>query len=174
MRLFHFSENPGIARFEPRPVRIPSQRSPGRDWLNGPLVWAIDSDHDFLYLFPRDCPRIVAWATPATSDADRRLLGEARAIAYVENAWHERLTMATLHRYEFPADGFEDLRDAGMWVARHTVTPIECAALTRLDAALAARQVTLHLVDSLKPLKPLWNTTLHVSGVRLRNALDWA
>ena len=58
MRLFHFSDDPGIVAFEPRPVRIPSARAPGREWLNGPLVWAIGADHDFMYLFPRDCP---AW-----------------------------------------------------------------------------------------------------------------
>ncbi|HMG50328.1 MAG TPA: hypothetical protein VK597_07005, partial [Inquilinus sp.] len=61
MRLFHFSDDPAIERFEPRPVRVPSARPAGREWLNGPLVWAIDDAHQMLYLFPRDCPRILAW-----------------------------------------------------------------------------------------------------------------
>jgi hypothetical protein len=42
MRLFHFSDDPAIAIFTPRPVRVPAQRAPGREWLNGTLVWAID------------------------------------------------------------------------------------------------------------------------------------
>lgn len=59
MRLFHFSEEPDIGHFEPRPVRTPAARRAGQEWLNGPLVWAIDEDHQRLYLFPRECPRIV-------------------------------------------------------------------------------------------------------------------
>ncbi|TCU28616.1 hypothetical protein EV131_102451 [Rhizobium laguerreae] len=116
MRLFHFSDDAGIAAFEPRPVRVPSARAPGREWLNGPLVWAIDADHDFMYLFPRDCPRILLWATADTPEAERRRwLGDWRAVACVERHWLERLEAETIQRYEMPAEGFEGLDDAGMW-----------------------------------------------------------
>ncbi|EJJ30524.1 hypothetical protein PMI11_01145 [Rhizobium sp. CF142] len=91
MRLFHFSDDPAIAVFEPRPVRVPSERLAGMEWLNGPLVWAIDDIHDFMYLFPRDCPRILIWATPETLDEDRRLLGDWRGAAYIERGWLARL-----------------------------------------------------------------------------------
>ncbi|MFB2603077.1 DUF6886 family protein, partial [Rhizobium phaseoli] len=74
MRLFHFSDDPDIPVFEPRPVLIPTVRPVGREWLNGPLVWAIDGDHDFMYLFPRDCPRILIWAKPETPETERRHL----------------------------------------------------------------------------------------------------
>ena len=57
-RLYHFSDDPSITRFVPRPVLVPATRPPGSDWLNGPLVWAIDEWHQPMYLFPRDCPRI--------------------------------------------------------------------------------------------------------------------
>ena len=67
MRLFHFSDDPAIARFEPRAVLVPSPRAPGREWLNGPLVWAIDEPHQPMYLFPRDCPRILLWPRPETA-----------------------------------------------------------------------------------------------------------
>ena len=174
MRLFHFSDDPDIAAFEPRPVRVPSIRPAGREWLNGPLVWAIDGDHDFMYLFPRDCPRILIWATPKTPEAERRhWLRDCRAAAYVERHWLERLSAETLHRYELPAGGFEDLNDAGMWVARRRVVPIERTAVSRLDREFAPRGVELRVVDSLAPLKSLWDTGLHVSGIRLRNARDW-
>ena len=174
MRLFHFSDDSDIAVFEPRPVRIPSIRPPGREWLNGPLVWAIDADHEFMYLFPRDCPRILFWATPDTPEAERRRwLGDWRAVAYVERYWLERLEAETIYRYELPAEGFEDLNDAGMWVARQKVVPIEHAAMSRVDREFAPRGVDLRVVDSLRPLKNLWDTSLHVSGIRLRNAGDW-
>lgn len=52
MRLFHYSDDPGIAVFEPRPVRVPVDRPRGQEWLNGPLVWAIDGPHGILYPFP--------------------------------------------------------------------------------------------------------------------------
>src|SRR5580692_5650473 len=72
-RLFHFSDDPAIAVFTPRPVRVPAERGPGREWLNGPLVWAIDEPRQPMYLFPRDCPRILLWLTPQTTEADKAL-----------------------------------------------------------------------------------------------------
>ncbi|WP_064694802.1 DUF6886 family protein [Rhizobium aegyptiacum] len=174
MRIFHFSDDPDITVFKPRPVRIPSIRPPGREWLNGPLVWAIDGDHDFMYLFPRDCPRILLWATAETSEAERRRwLSDWRAVAFIERHWLERLEAETIHRYEMPAEDFEDLGDAGMWVCRGCVIPMERIAVSRLDREFAPRRVELRVVDSLRPLKRLWDTSLHVSGIRLRNARDW-
>ncbi|CAN7480068.1 hypothetical protein LJR245_003202 [Rhizobium leguminosarum] len=174
MRLFHFSDDSGITVFEPRSVRVPSARAPGREWLNGPLVWAIDDDHDFMYLFPRDCPRILIWAKPETLETERRhWLGDWRAVACVERRWLERLEAETIHRYEMPAEGFEALDDAGMWVARRRVIPMERTAISRLDQEFGPRRVELRVVDSLRPLKNLWNSSLHVSGMRLRNARDW-
>src|SRR5271168_1565265 len=112
MRLFHFSEDPGIALFAPRPVRTPVARPAGQDWLNGPLVWAIDEAHDILHLFPRECPRIVIWPTPHTTPEDRsRWFGDdgRRAVAFIEQRWAARLRSAVVHRYELPGDGFEEL-----------------------------------------------------------------
>jgi hypothetical protein len=170
MRLFHFSHDPAITVFEPRPARIASDRPPGREWLNGPLVWAIDENNDFMYLFPRDCPRILIWATPETSDEDRRLLGDWRGAAYIERGWLARLGAEAINRYDMPIDGFEDLQDAGMWVSRRTVLPLGRTVLSGLDREFAPRGIELRVVDSLTPLKALRDSTLHVSGIRLRNA----
>lgn len=171
MRLFHFSDDPAISRFVPRPVRMPSQRAPGMDWLNGPLVWAIEERLDFMYLFPRDCPRILIWATEQTTRADRmRWLGDRRAAAYIERERFGELAAAAIHRYDLPTESFEDLHGAGMWVSRVVVTPLRRDPLVDLPSTFAARGVDLRVVDSLLPLKPLWETTLHVSGIRLRNA----
>jgi hypothetical protein len=144
------------------------------DWLNGPLVWAIEEGHDFLYHFPRDCPRILLWAHPETTEADRReWLGSYRAAAYVEKRWLTALATARLYRYDMPTGSFEALDDAGMWVSRTTVLPLGQAELNGLPATLRTRGVDLRVVDSLVPLKPLWSTTLHTSGIRLRNAVGW-
>lgn len=174
MRLYHFSDDPGIVTFVPRAVLVPSQRTPGREWLNGPLVWAIEDDFDFLYHFPRECPRILIWATEATLDSDRATwLGSRRAAAYVERSWLSAISEAVLQRYELPADHFENLGDAGMWVSREVVKPLARVELTDLPSSLASREVELRVVDSLVPLKALWATSLHTSGIRLRNASGW-
>jgi hypothetical protein len=176
VRLFHFSEDPSITCFTPRPVAVPSPRTPGREWLNGPLVWAIDEDHQALYLFPRDCPRILAWATPSSTALDReRWLGAtaARKVAWIEADWLARLASASIHRYELPPDAFEDLDDAGMHVARVAVTPRGVQRLDDLPAFLRESGVELRVTESLAPLRGLWNTTLHASGIRLRHARSW-
>lgn len=176
MRLFHFSDDPGIGRFDPRPVRVPSERGPGREWLNGPLVWAIDDWHSPMYLFPRDCPRILVWAKADTTEADRRLwLGasDARIVVHVEWVWYERLKTTAIHRYDLPVASFESLEDAGMWVSRDPVTPLAMETLTDLPAAMAQAGVELRLVESLVVLKGVWGSSLHASGIRLRNAQGW-
>ena len=73
MRLFHFSEYFSIERFVPRPLRVPVARPKGEEWLNGPLVWAIDDVHQPMYLFPLECPRILLWPTPETTTKDYKV-----------------------------------------------------------------------------------------------------
>jgi hypothetical protein len=175
-RLFHFSEKTDIQVFTPRPVDVPSQRPTGREWLNGPLVWAIEEARQALYLFPRDCPRILLWPTHDTTAADLDRWWGGRhcaAIAHIEWAWFERLNTASIHRYELSAERFEDLHDAGMWVARTQVRPLGRETLSDLPAALRTQRVELRILDSLVPLKSVWSTSLHASGVRLRNAEGW-
>jgi hypothetical protein len=177
MRLFHFSDDPAIARFTPRPVATPSQRPPGMDWLNGPLVWAIEADWQALYLFPRECPRILLRPTPHSTPrdlADWFPPGAARMIVHIEAAWADRLRQARICRYAMPVAGFEDLQDAGMWVARSEIVPQGMEILDDLPAALAADGVELRVLDRLTPLRGVWATSLHASGVRLRNAEGWA
>ena len=109
MRLFHFSERGDIDAFVPRPVDIPAQRAAGMDWLNGPLVWAIDDWHQPMYIFPRDCPRILVWPTDTTTPEDRRehwATSSCRMIAYVEWRFSSaRLRGKRSHRYALPGEG---------------------------------------------------------------------
>ena len=176
VRLFHFSDDPSIARFVPRPVTIPSARTGGRDWLNGPLVWAIDELHSPMYLFPRDCPRILVWPVETTTPEDRELCfgaTGARIIAHVERAWWDRLSTATIHRYELPPETFTSLDDAGMHVSRDEVAPLGVEPMSDLRTALRAAGAELRVVESLTPLRDVWKSTLHASGIRLRNAKGW-
>jgi hypothetical protein len=162
--------------FTPRPVTVPAERKAGRDWLNGPLVWAIEAKRQYLYLFPRECPRILLWRTPDSTpeDLDRWFgASDCAAIAHIEWGWFERMKAAVLHRYELPPAPFEDLDDAGMWVSREAVTPISMETLTNLPAALRAARVELRIMESLAPLRNVWESTLHASGTRLRNAQGW-
>ena len=174
MELYHFSDDPSITCFQPR--AITAERPPGMEWLNEPLVWAIDEWHSPMYLFPRQCPRILLWPTPETSRADRDWwMGElpVRMVAYVEKAWEQRWRECELFRYTLPADTFRSLADAGMWVCSETVTPADAAHVTDLPRALREANVEVRIVPSLLPLRGVWDTTLHASGIRLRNAVDW-
>jgi len=40
-------------------------------------------------------------------------------------------------------------------------------------AELQANDVELRVLPLLTPLRDVWNSTLHASGIRLRNARDW-
>ena len=168
--LYHFSEEPGIEVFEPRLI-------PARPEVAEPLVWAIEESHQHMYLFPRDCPRILLWPVATTTEADRErwfARTEARVIAHVEYAWVERIVKARLYRYELPPETFEDLHDAWMWVSRATVTPRSVDVIDNLFQALDAVGVELRVMDRLTVLRGLWeHTSLHWSGIRLRNARDW-
>ena len=60
-----------------------------------------------------------------------------------------------------------------MWVARDAVAPLRAEVLTDLPAALAAAGVELRVKQNLTPLRDVWSSTLHASGIRLRNAVGW-
>lgn len=175
-RLFHFSDQPAIDTFVPRAVLTPARRAPGFEWLNGPLVWAIDDWHQPMYLFPRDCPRILLWRKPSTRNDDiERYFGgsTARIVAYVEERWASVVASAVLHRYELPAESFESLEDAGMWVSKSAVRPLTCTEVRDLPEALSACGTELRALPDLTSLKCVWETSLHASGIRLRNAVRW-
>ena len=176
-RLYHFSDDPTIAAFEPQPVRVPSEREPGMEWLNEPLVWAVDEQRQACYCFPRDCPRIMLWLTPETTSEDReRWWGrrDALMIAHIERSWFEAVTSSPLYRYELPPETFEAVgNQTWVQVSRERVVPLGIEAILDPPAELRRLGVELRVMESLLPLKGVWDTSLHASGFRMRNARDW-
>ena len=141
----------------------------------------IDEAHTFLYYFPRDCPRVVCWSLPGTSEADRtRFFGQtaARAIVAVEGAWLERIAANRLYVYRLPTESFTpvvpegDPRFHGVYLSQETVTPLSVAPVGDLLTALRDADVEIRVTPS---LWPFWDavvaSTVHFSGIRLRNAL---
>jgi len=94
-------------------------------------------------------------------------------IAFIEDAQAPTLANASLYRYELPTAQFRSLDDAGMWVSEAEITPTALELIKDLPRALAAAEVELRCLETLNPLRDLWETSLHVSGIRLRNAADW-
>ncbi|WP_299802951.1 DUF6886 family protein [Tardiphaga sp.] len=174
MQLFHFSDAGGIEVFTPRPVKVAAPRAEGSEWLNGPLVWAVDDWHQAMYLFPRECPRVFAWPVSTTTPQDRQAFNaitSCRMVAHIERRWFDRLSRAKLYRYALPQEGFEPLGDAGMWIARSNVTPTSVDRIDDIPRALERAGVELRILPSLQTLQPLWSTSLHVSAIGLRKAL---
>ena len=53
-------------------------------------------------------------------------------------------------------------------------SPLAVETLSDLPAMLARHRVELRLMESLVPLRDVWSTSLHASGVHLRHAQGWA
>ncbi|MCW2107656.1 UNVERIFIED_ORG: hypothetical protein M2402_004857 [Rahnella aquatilis] len=175
MRLFHFSDEPDIDIFNPRPIRVHVDRPPGQEWLNGSLVWATEEQYELLYLFPRECPRIVIWPTTETTKEDWHRWGvdSSEAVAFIEQSWEERFNSGSIYRYELPVDSFEEVGEVGMWVSKTSVTPLCVTRLTDLPGELQSRNIGFRVLERLTPLKNVWQSTVHASGIRLRNAQGW-
>lgn len=161
--VLHFSEDPGIARFEPHvPPTNPTQP---------PVVWAIEEAHAPLYWFPRDCPRVTFWSADGEPPT---LLGPTAAVRVhaVEARWLERIRSCRLVAYRFDAEPFEPWPEADdHCVARTPVEPPSVAPVVGLLTARADAGVELRIVPSLRPLvDPVVASGYRFSIVRLANA----
>lgn len=167
MTLYHFSEDPTIARFVPRaPLAHPDQP---------PRVWAIDAQHAPLYYFPRDCPRVAFWALERSAPEDvARFLGHtaARWIIAIESGWLDRLRSTQLFVYHFPDDTFSTIGEGDrFYVSEETVIPIGVEPVGDLLARLVSAGVELRITPSLWPLyHAIIASTLDYSIIRMRNA----
>jgi hypothetical protein len=165
-RLWHVSDDPAIARFEPRAVE-------GHDSPEA-LVWAIDDAHVPAYWFPRECPRGTFWAVESTSndDVERFLTGDrSRRVHALQADWLEAFRAARLWAYRLPAVTFERYaRAGGYWVSREAVEPEGVEELGDLLTRHATAGIELRVVPDLAPLwEQVIGSTLEFSGIRLRN-----
>ncbi|MDX1932804.1 MAG: hypothetical protein SFU56_09385 [Capsulimonadales bacterium] len=167
--LYHYSEEPDIRIFEPRVYASRSE--------DGPVVWALDAENAPMYLCPRDCPRVAYWSLPESTAEDiERFLGHtaARMVVAIESGWLDRMRTTTLYRYRMPTGEFEPDTAPGFYgayLSRTTVRPLSVEPIPDLLAAHAAAGSELRITPSLWPLwDAVMQTTLHWSGVRLRNA----
>jgi hypothetical protein len=163
--IFHVSDQPGIARFQPRPAATMPDA--------GRIVWAIDAAKLPNYLVPRDCPRVTFGAGPLTTldDRERFGVGDGRVIV-IEADWLRRVCASTLHIYELPAEGFR-LVDAiaGYWVSSSSVEPLRWSAVTDLPAAIVSHGAELRVVHRLWQIHDtIAKSTLAFSMIRMRNA----
>lgn len=167
--LFHFSDDPAIARFDPRPPSNPSAAGPD------PIVWAIDRDHLHNYLLPRDCPRVTFYAGPTSThdDVERYFAhSSARFIVAIESGWLPEVNRHRLYKYELPSESF-NVQDAGAgyYVSRQAVVPLGVEPIDNLLAALVAHDVELRVMPSLWKLRDaVVASTLQFSIIRMRNA----
>jgi hypothetical protein len=164
--LWHVSDDPAIARFEPRAVEHHDSQEP--------LVWAIDDLHVPAYWFPRECPRATFWAKESTSDDDvDRFLGgdRGRRVHAIQTDWLDTFRSARVFAYRLPAGTFELYpKAAGYAVSREPVEPEAVEELDDLLAKHAQAGIELRVVPDLMTLH--WQvvaSTLEFSGIRLRN-----
>src|SRR5262249_30241036 len=143
----HISEEPNIARFDPRP---PPSASSGQTGL---MVWAVDERLLHNYLLPRDCPRVTFYATPSSAPEDvARLIGASSAtyVVAIESRWLPAVRSGVLYKYALPPQAFTAVdQGAGYYIARDPVVPL---AVTRIDdilGALLARDIELRVMPSL-------------------------
>lgn len=163
--LWHVSENPSIEVFHPHHTELHA--------ADEPLVWAVDTQHMWLYWFPRDCPRACWCANGETTDEDvERSLGgdRERRVAMIETGWLERMRSARVYAYRLPPETFEPWDK--FFVSRETVVPLELVELGDLLTRHADAGNELRISPA---LYPLWDdvieTTLDYNGIRLRNAV---
>jgi hypothetical protein len=169
-RLFHFSDDPGISRFEPRP---PPSASSG---VTDQVVWAIGERLRHNYLLPRDCPRVAFYPAPGSAPEDvSRLMAGASAghVVAIETGWMPALRHGRLYQYELPPATFEPIdQGAGYYVSREPVEPLGLLAIDDLLGELLACDIELRVVPSLWPLCDLVvASSLHFSCIRMRNAV---
>jgi hypothetical protein len=123
--LWHFSEDPGLHRFEPR--------VPAANPVQPPLVWAVDTRHAPTFWFPRDCPRGCIWPVSTTTPEDReRFFGQSGTgrVHVIEADWLDRVRTCRLYAYRLPKGSFRPHQTGGYWVCD---TPVEATERILVD-----------------------------------------
>lgn len=142
-RRYHFSEDPTIARFVPRPAPSDPGRPPG--------VRVVDAAHAPLYWWPRRCPRVYVWADDADQQAvlTRRFGTDASRVVAFESSWLQQVRDARIHCYEFDADAFVPDDAPGHHVSLGPVEVVRSGPLGDLLSLHARSDVELRITPRL-------------------------
>ena len=165
--LWHYSEDPGLERFEPH-VPATNPKAPA-------FVWAIDTRHAPMFWFPRDCPRGCIWPVSTTTAEHREtFFGQSGSerIHVMESAWLSRLRNVSLFAYRLPPESFRAHEVVGgYWVSEQTVWAVERVVVDDLVGRHAGAGIELRVTPSLWPFwRRVVASTVGFSGHRLRNA----
>ena len=157
--VLHFSEDPTITSFSPREA----------------YVWAVDQKHAPSYWFPRNCPRVLTWATPTTTAADQELLlGTSWRVHAIEYAWLSRLQSTVLYAYRFAASDFAPFGTPEPHAQVSSVTVRSLGPPENVGSLLEAHAsagIELRLFDNLWPYwRQVLASSIGFSGIRMRNA----
>jgi len=167
-QVLHFSEDPTIKRFVPHVAATSA--------LGTPYVWAVDGDRCQDHWFPRQCPRVMAWAVDRTAPGEiERIIGAGcgTRVHAIEYAWLRAVIEVRLYAYRLPAAPFVPMGDPPhAVVAQVAVEPLgPPEPVTDLIELHEEAGIQLRVLDR---LWPFWHqvtaSTLEYSGIRLRNA----
>jgi hypothetical protein len=169
-QVLHFSEDPTVTRFVPHVAATAQQPEA--------YVWAVDRDRAPDYWFPRQCPRAMAWARPATTEQDRTLIlgpGGGERVHAVEYGWLEAMRNVELYAYRFAAEDFgpfDGTDEPHAQVCARPVRPL--GAAERVGDLFALHEEAGIQLRVLPNLWAFWDvvaaSTMGFSGIRLRNA----
>ena len=165
--VLHFSEDPSITLFVPHVAATARERQP--------YVWAVDFDQAPGYWFPRDCPRVLTWASASTTTLDcERFLGASSRVHVIEYAWLDKLLSTVLYAYRFDTSQFMPFGtpEPHAYVSTAPVRPLRPPErVGPLLEAHAVAGIELRLLANLWSYwKEVMRSTLGFSGIRLRNA----
>lgn len=173
--VLHFSEDPTITEFVPHVA--------GTARVEGAYVWAVDAGRAPDYWFPRQCPRMMAWASDGSTAADvERIVGPGcgTRVHAIEYGWLERMRTVELYAYRLPAAGFVPFGEPGPAPAHAHVSTSPVAPLGPAErvgdlfALHEAAGIHLRVLPSLSAFcVAVTASSLEFSGIRLRNAANW-
>jgi hypothetical protein len=138
-------------------------------------VWAVDYERAPAYWFPRNCPRVLTWASALTTSADRELLlGTAWRVHAIEYRWLASMQSTVLYAYRFAASDFTPFGSSEPHAQVATTTARPLGKPEQVGSLLEAHEsagIELRVVPNLWPYwKRVIASTVGYSGVRLRNA----
>jgi hypothetical protein len=165
--VLHFSEEPSIALFVPHVAPTAQQVQA--------YVWAVDFDQAPSYWFPRQCPRVLTWASATTTADDRdHFLGSSWRVHAIEYAWLDRLQSTVLYAYRFDKADFVPFGSPEPHAQVATVPLRPLGPPEKVGSLLEAHEAAGIELRLFANLWPYWNrviiSTLGFSGIRLHNA----